>query len=128
MEITQLLCGNGTLLLKEEIPYTQFNLGLMYDNGDGVPQDDKTAMKWWRLAADQKNVGAQKNLGEMYKYGLGTKKMYTRSHMWYTLAALQGDKDAIKNRDIVEKQLAPPQITEAKKLARECVRKKYKGC
>ena len=23
----------------------QFNLGVMYDNGEGVPQDDKTAVK-----------------------------------------------------------------------------------
>ena len=29
----------------------QFNLGVMYDNGDGVPQDDKTEMKWFTLAA-----------------------------------------------------------------------------
>ena len=29
----------------------QTNLGLMYDNGDGVPEDDKQAVKWYRLAA-----------------------------------------------------------------------------
>ena len=29
----------------------QNNLGLMYYNGEGVPQDDKTAVKWYRLAA-----------------------------------------------------------------------------
>ena len=31
----------------------QFNLGLMYDHGYGVPQDDAEAVKWYRLAAEQ---------------------------------------------------------------------------
>ena len=31
----------------------QYNLGVMYDNGDGVPQDEVEAMRWYRLAADQ---------------------------------------------------------------------------
>ena len=31
----------------------QFNLGLMYYNGQGVPKDYKKAAKWYRMAADQ---------------------------------------------------------------------------
>ncbi len=31
----------------------QTNLGLMYDNGWGVPQDDVEAVRWYRLAAAQ---------------------------------------------------------------------------
>ncbi|HIE87808.1 MAG TPA: sel1 repeat family protein, partial [Gammaproteobacteria bacterium] len=31
----------------------QYLLGLMYANGRGVPQDDKEAVRWYRLAADQ---------------------------------------------------------------------------
>jgi len=31
----------------------QFTLAVMYENGDGVPRDEKTAMKWYRLAAEQ---------------------------------------------------------------------------
>ena len=30
----------------------QYNLGLMYANGQGVEQDDKEAVKWWRKAAE----------------------------------------------------------------------------
>ncbi|MBL0641313.1 sel1 repeat family protein, partial [Aeromonas veronii] len=44
----------------------QFNMGLMYDQGQGVPQDDGQAMAWYRLAAEQGHVGAQFNLGWMY--------------------------------------------------------------
>ena len=31
----------------------QYNLGIMYENGEGVPQDYKEAVKWYRLAAEQ---------------------------------------------------------------------------
>ena len=35
---------------------SQSNLGRMYANGLGVPKDDKLAVKWYRLAADQGNA------------------------------------------------------------------------
>ena len=50
---------------------TQFNLGVMYNTGQGVPQDDKQAAKWWRLAADQGDGKAQYYLGAMYAKGRG---------------------------------------------------------
>ena len=42
-----------TPLAKQGDTDAQFNLGIMYDNGQGVPQDDKIAVKWYRLAAEQ---------------------------------------------------------------------------
>jgi TPR repeat protein len=38
------------------------NLGVMYANGDGVPQDFAEAAKWFRKAADQGDTEAQSNL------------------------------------------------------------------
>ena len=43
----------------------QFNLGVMYDEGDGVPQDYATALKWYRLAAEQGHADAQQQYGEL---------------------------------------------------------------
>ena len=37
----------------------QFNLGIMYDNGEGVPENDAEAVKWYRKAADQGHSDAQ---------------------------------------------------------------------
>ena len=31
----------------------QYNLGIKYDAGEGVPQDAVEAVRWYRLAADQ---------------------------------------------------------------------------
>ena len=106
----------------------QYNLGLMYDNGTGVPQDYKTAVKWYRLSAEQGHADAQYNLGVMYAKGQGVIQDYVRAHMWWNIAASSGDKSSVKNRDIVVKRMTPSYISTAQKLARECVRKKYKGC
>ncbi len=34
-------------------PQSQHNIGSMYNNGEGVPQDYAEAMKWYRRAAEQ---------------------------------------------------------------------------
>ena len=39
--------------------YAQYYLGLMYANGEGVPEDDAEAVRWFRLAADQGHADAQ---------------------------------------------------------------------
>ena len=64
----------------------------------------------------------------MYYQGKGVIRDYTLAHMWWDIAASQGSKRAIKGRDIVEEKMTYSQIETAKRLARECVKKKYKGC
>ena len=41
-------------------------LGVMYENGKGVPQDYAMAVKWYTLAAEQGHADAQYGLGGMY--------------------------------------------------------------
>jgi len=49
----------ATLRLAEQgIASAQSNLGVMYNNGQGVPQDDKAALKWYSLAAEQGRADA----------------------------------------------------------------------
>ena len=57
----KLLCVNGPLA-EQGVANAQYNLGVMYDNGDGVPQDSKTAEKWYTLAAEQGDAKSQYNL------------------------------------------------------------------
>ena len=108
--------------------YAQYNLGQMYRKGDGVPQNYATALKWYRLAAEHGHAGAQTNLGVMYGIGKGVIKDWVYAHMWLNIAASSGTKIAVRNRDIFAKQMTPSQLEKAQDLARECVRKKYKGC
>ena len=106
----------------------QSNLDAMYEKGQGVPKNDMTAVKWYRLAAEQGHAYAQINLGVMYGIGKGGIKDWVYAHMWLNIAASSGNKNAVKKRNIFVKRMTPAQIAEAQKLARECVRKKYKGC
>ncbi len=106
----------------------QYNLGLMYDRGWGVPQDYKEAAKWYTLSAEQGYSEAQTGLGWLFGLGYGIPQDYVRAHMWYNLSASNGDKDGAEGRDIVAKKMTTEQIAEAQKLARQCVAKSYKGC
>ena len=106
----------------------QTNLGVMYHYGKGVPKDHKTAAKWYRLAAEQGNADAQTNLGVMYTNGEGVTRDYVYAYMWLNIAASNGDKEASRIRDILARRTPDADISAAQKLARECIRKKYKGC
>ena len=73
----------------------QFNLGLLYAVGGGVPRDDAKAVCWWRLAAEQGHVDAQFELGFMYKWGDGVvAEDDSEAVRWFQLAAEQGQVEA----------------------------------
>ena len=132
-------------------------LGVMYYKGEGVPQNYETAVKWFRRAAEKGNAEAQSMLGLMYEAGEGVPQNYVYAHMWLNLSASQapgpnlkkldtldpllrkwdleirdlGAKQrdiAVEARDRIAKEMTPSQIAKAQELARECVKKKFKGC
>jgi uncharacterized protein len=45
----------------------QTNLGLMYQDGQGVPQDYAEALRLFRKAADQRYPAAQRSLHDIYR-------------------------------------------------------------
>ena len=90
----------------------------MHSKGQGVPQDYKEAVKWYRLSAEQGDAVAQFNLGFMYGKGLGVPQDYVSAHMWWNLSGSNGHKDAVTNRNIVEKKMTKQQIEKAQELAR----------
>ena len=91
--------------------------------------DFATALREWRPLAEQGDASAQNNLGFMYVYGKGVLQDYVRAHMWFNIAASSGgSKNSSKSRDNVAKKMTPSQVEKAQKLARECVRKRYKDC
>jgi uncharacterized protein len=106
--------------------YAQFNIGVMYDTGKGVPQDFSEAVKWYRKAANQGNARAMDNLAFMYRGGQGVPQDYVEAHKWFNLAASRYSvseakrrESAALNRDLVANRMTPQQIAEAQKLARE---------
>ena len=107
---------------------SQNNLGRMYVFGNGVIQDYKEAVKWWRLAVEKGHAEAQTSLGMMYELGWGVIKDKVIAHMWHNISASNGSAKGIKNRDEIVKQMTASQIEEAQRLARQCQRNEYKGC
>ena len=63
----------------------------------------------------------------MYAMGAGVLKDYVYAHMWGNLAATNGIENGKKLRDFIAKIMTPSQFETAQRLARESVRKKYKG-
>jgi hypothetical protein len=118
-------------LAEQGLPEAQFNLGLMYENGQGVPQDyaealkwyrkaaeqgnakavkwyrkaaeqgNAKAVKWYRKAAEQGNAEAQFNLGLMYDKRQGVPQNYAEAVKWYRKAAEQGFAEAQTNLGIM---------------------------
>ncbi len=72
----------------------QFNLGVCYKKGEGVPQSYSEAVKWYRKAAEQGLAEAQYNLGVCYKKGEGVPQSYSEAVKWYRKAAEQGLAEA----------------------------------
>ena len=76
---------------------SQFNLGLMYEQGIGVGKDEKEAVVWYGKSAAQGNAAAQFNLGVLYENGRGAKVDFAKANEWYRKASVQGDALAIGN-------------------------------
>jgi TPR repeat protein len=70
----------------------QYNLGLLYANGQGVSKDDAQALQWYEKAAAQGHADAQVNLGILYDYGRGVAQDYKKAVYWYRLSAKQGNE------------------------------------
>ena len=68
----------------------QYKLGLMYHDGEGVPEDYAEAFKWFRKAAEQRYAKAQYSLGEMYYKGRGVTQDTAEAFKWTRKAAEQG--------------------------------------
>jgi TonB family protein len=119
-------------LAEEGIARAQNNLGVLYENGKGVPQDLNEALKWYRLAAEQNYGGAQNNLGLIYALGRGVPRDPVRAYMWFSLAAssLSGDigKTVLESRNVIASSMTPPQIVAATEMVLRCQAANYKEC
>jgi TPR repeat protein len=100
-------------------PRAQYDLGVLYDKGQGVPQSDQEAMRWYRLAADQGEPRAQYNLGLMYLNGQGVRADPVIAYYLISLSAAQGDKHALDARDYVSERMSSEQFSAGKQLVRE---------
>lgn len=79
----------------------QFQLAKIYDIGEGIPKNEKEAVKWYRKAAEQGQADAQNNLAICYETGKGVLKDEKEAVKWYRKAAEQGDPTSQTNLGLV---------------------------
>lgn len=72
----------------------EFDLAVMYTEGQEVLQNYPEAVSWFRLAAEQGNVKAQNTLGIIYTKGKNVPQSYTEAVSWFRRAAEQGYAEA----------------------------------
>jgi TPR repeat protein len=72
----------------------QFDLGLRYAKGRGIPRDDREARYWYRKAAEQQDMRAQLNLGIMCLMGRGAPRNAKVAFEWCKKSAVNGLPEA----------------------------------
>ena len=116
------------LSAEQGLDVAQFELSRMYAEGKGVIQDYNTAIKWATYAAEQGFPGAHYFLAMSYEQGHGVVQDRVSAYMWANIAASNGHEYGLGFRNHIKKILSPSELRDGQKLARECIRKKYKGC
>ena len=72
--------------------------------GDGVPQDDAEAARWFRRAAKRGHADAQNYLGVLHHMGRGISQGDAEAVKWYRKAAEQQNAPAQFNQGSAEAQ------------------------
>ena len=101
----------------------QFNLGMMHEKGQGMPQDMAKAMEWISAAANLGDAGAQHRLGLKHhraSYGVPAEPA-TRSRIeaykWLHLATAQGYNGSEVARGFVSLNMTIDDVSESVRQA-----------
>ena len=104
----------------------QYNLGIFYQFGKGVQQDSAEAARWLRMAAEQGHGRAQNNLSTFYFTGIGVPRDPVEAWKWLTLSAEdlkgKGREIALENRAVIEREMTPEQIADARRRVADWLR------
>ena len=89
----------------------QCYVGICFQNGQNVPQDNQEAVRWFRKAADQNDTTAQCYLGFCYQNGLGVPQEFGQAAKWFREAAEQGDPSGLALMSLAAVWQTPTNIT-----------------
>ena len=98
-------------------PDAEWQLGVLYHDGDGVPKDDALAVQWFERAAQQGYVRAQSTLGAYYWAGRGVPQDFSKAYFWSQLALAQGDENSKSRLEGLSAQMTQTQVAAARQQA-----------
>ena len=102
-------------------PDTQMLLGLVFKT-ERIPQDYQEDIKWYKKAAEQGDSASQIILGAMYEKGKGISKDFVEAYKWFSISGETGN-GRMHREKLGKREMAPAQIAEAQRLAREWMEK-----
>ena len=114
----------------------QYNLGNMYDLGEGVPENNAEAAKWYRLSAGQGYIIAQVALAVLYLINEeGDPQNNIRAYMWFSVAAGRDSATLVNlvtaagdSRDMLAEILTPDQLARGQDMATRCFESDFQDC
>jgi predicted aspartyl protease len=80
---------------EQTVARSQWVIGRKFATGDGLPQDDVEAAKWYQLSSEQAYARAQFDLGKLYEDGRGVPQDHEEAKRLFELSAKQGFADAL---------------------------------
>lgn len=83
----------------------QYNLAMMFAEGDGTNVNDKKAVYWYIKAAKNGHMRAQNNLGLRYHDGKGVDVDEHMSLYWFVEASKQGHLPSVFNIASIHSEL-----------------------
>lgn len=92
----------------------QNNAGYAYMSGEGIEQDQASAVYWLQKAAEQNQPSAMNNLGRCYSQGWGVTQDKQKALEWYKKAANAGHQEAKNNYDILLQNLSKNMVNQNK--------------
>ncbi len=104
-------------LAEQGLAKAQYNLGWMYSKGEGIAQDKREAVRWYRKAAEQGDASAQYNLGAMYYNGEGVITDNREAYIWVSIAKANGYEGAASALRDINWHLSDSEIASARREA-----------
>lgn len=108
---------------------SQVMLSNCYDGAIGVEKDDKLAIHWCKLAANQGHPSAKNNMGVLLAPRMINENPYSNvvgSFMWFNLAAADGNDYAARQREKLRRHMTQEEIQKAENDSLEYLPKRNK--
>ncbi len=110
-----------TLMAEQGDALSQYHLGLLYEEGQGVTKNLASARQWYLKAANQGNADAMFALGQIYARGIGVKPDIVAAYRWYEQAARSKHRLSAQERDYLARAMSDSELMAAKRLIGETV-------
>jgi len=105
---------------------SQFQVGMMIEQGQGAEVDFEAAYKWYMKAAEQGVADAYFALGQLYSRGLAVAQDPVRAYSWFDLAVRDGHAVAGDWLKMQSEKMRPEQVKAAQSVSSDWLRKMKK--